>query len=59
MNTEWLDGEEFAQAMYAYRCAPITNQAQVIRAFEEVKQFFRAQIAAIELDRGIERDLSE
>jgi hypothetical protein len=33
----YLDSEEFDSVAYAYRTAPSTDQAWVLRAFEDVK----------------------
>ncbi len=38
---DWLDGEEFFNAMQDYRCAPFENQAAVCSAYEAVKSMIR------------------
>jgi hypothetical protein len=38
---EWLSGEEFYNAMQRYRCAPITNQSEVLYCFEDVKKLIK------------------
>ena len=40
---EYLNNQEFYELMQQYRNAPIDNQAQVIRAFEAVKTYIRAE----------------
>lgn len=38
---DWLETEQFYNAMQAYRFASIANQENVVAAFEEVKRLLR------------------
>lgn len=41
MLTEFLESEEFYNAMQGYRCAPMVDQREVVAHFENVKRLIR------------------
>ena len=41
INSEVLDSQDFYEIMQRYRHSPITEQHNVIKAFNEVKQIIR------------------
>jgi hypothetical protein len=45
---DWLDDQEFYEAMQAYRHAPITDPAAVVAAFEAVKAMIRENTPEID-----------
>jgi hypothetical protein len=45
MMDDFLESEEFYNAMQAYRHAPLDGQERVIECFEEVKSMVRAELA--------------
>lgn len=44
---DFLESEEFYNAMQAYRHAPLDGQERVIECFEKVKSMVRAELAQI------------
>ena len=45
---DWLDDQEFYEAMQAYRHAPITDPAATVAAFEAVKALIRESTPEID-----------
>lgn len=43
---DWLEEQDFYEAMQGYRCAPPDDQREVVAHFEHVKRFIRARISA-------------
>lgn len=43
---DWLESEEFYNAMQGYRCAPRDDQREVVAHFENVKRHIRAALAS-------------
>ncbi len=43
---EWLESQDFYEAMQGYRCAPMANQWEVIANFENVKRLIREHFAS-------------
>jgi hypothetical protein len=43
----WLSGQDFYNLMQVYRTMPISNQLQVVRAFEAVQKAVREKVAEI------------
>lgn len=43
---DWLESEEFYNAMQGYRCAPTENQREVVAHFENVKRLIRKRIGS-------------
>lgn len=41
MLSEFLESEEFYNAMQGYRCAPMVDQREVVAHFENVKRLIR------------------
>jgi hypothetical protein len=50
MMDDFLESEEFYNAMQAYRHAPIDGQERVIECFEKVKSMVRAENAALKAE---------
>lgn len=48
LKLDWLESEDFDRVMYAYRSAPTSDRAWVIRSFEAVKQYIRDQVPEID-----------
>ena len=45
---DWLESEEFYNAMQGYRCAPMSDQREVIAYFENVKRLIRENFKSTE-----------
>lgn len=43
---DWLESEEFYNAMQGYRCAPMENQREVVAHFENVKRLIRKRVGS-------------
>ena len=45
---DWRESEEFYNAMQSYRCAPMSDQREVMAYFENVKRLIRANFKSTE-----------
>lgn len=58
---DWLESEEFYNAMQGYRIAPMDQQREVVAHFENVKRKIREQmhteVAALKYSLQLDEDL--
>ena len=49
---EYLDSKEFFDLMQIYRHTPVSQQADVIRAFEDVKSYIIKMVEELKWDKN-------